>query len=229
MSQLKDNGHEFDIPHTWKILLSDELNQQKFTLLKSKLSIAYATEEVFPAQPQMFRALELCAPKGVRVVILGQDPYHTPGVADGLAFSSSAGNPLPPSLRNIFREIEGEYGTCPKMSDLSGWAKQGVLLLNTTLTVEAGVANSHSACGWHEFTDAVIRSLSEKEEHIVFLLWGNFARQKRELVDGSKHLILESAHPSPLSAHKGFLGNGHFKKANEYLEKHKRGSIDWCN
>lgn len=177
----------------------------------------------------MFRAFDMVEPKDVKVVILGQDPYHTPLVADGLAFSSPACNPVPPSLRNIFKEIEREYGTCPKTPDLTGWAKQGVLLLNATLTVEAGIANSHSAYGWHEFTDAVIRTLSEKEEHIVFLLWGNSAQKKMTLIGGSKHLILESAHPSPLSAHKGFLGNGHFKMANEYLGKQGRGSINWCN
>ena len=185
-------------------------------------------KKVFPPHANIFRAFDMCSPQDVRVVILGQDPYHTPGVADGLAFSSSNENSIPPSLRNIFKEIGQEYGTCPIIPDLTGWAKQGVLLLNATLTVEAGKANSHVAFGWHEFTDAVIRALSEKEEHIAFLLWGNYARQKSALINGSKHLILESAHPSPLSAHRGFFGNDHFKMANEYLAMKGRGSVDWC-
>ena len=220
--------NEVKIPPAWKPFLSAELRRPYFVELKDKLRIAYDSKEIFPAQSHIFRALTLCAPQDVRVVILGQDPYHTPLVADGLAFSSSNENFIPPSLRNIFKEIEREYGTCRKEPDLSRFAKQGVLLLNATLTVEAGKANSHVAFGWREFTDAVIRALSENEEHIVFLLWGNYARQKKSLIDASKHLILESAHPSPLSAHKGFLGNNHFKMANEYLEKHERGSINWC-
>ena len=227
MSKFNEHSNEVDIPPAWKQLLSEELRRPYFIELKNKLRIACESKEIFPAQSHIFRALTLCAPQDVRVVILGQDPYHTPRVADGLAFSSSNENSIPPSLRNIFKEIEREYGTCPQVPDLTDWAKQGVLLLNATLSVEAGKANSHVAFGWHEFTDAVIRTLSEKEEHIVFLLWGNSARQKNALINVSKHLVLESAHPSPLSAHKGFLGNGHFKKANEYLEKHRRGSINW--
>lgn len=258
------------IAEVWEILLGDELEKPYFKDLSDKVNKEYLSKIVFPPQPLIFRALELCPPKQVRLVILGQDPYHTPGVADGLAFSSPADNPIPPSLRNIFKEIEREYGKdcgvllemdeirdvgkAPKKAysdtmtespgphneevrhlhknrspDISGWAEQGVLLLNTSLTVEAGQANSHASFGWHEFTDAVICRLSEKEEHIVFLLWGNYARQKAALIDGSKHLILESAHPSPLSAYKGFLGNGHFKTANEYLATNGRGSINWCD
>jgi uracil-DNA glycosylase len=177
----------------------------------------------------MFRAFESASPKEVRVVILGQDPYHTPAVADGLAFSSFSTNPIPPSLLNIYKEIEAEFHTpCAHTPDLSHWAEQGVLLLNASLTVESGKANSHAAFGWHEFTDAVIESVSRECTHVVFLLWGNYAREKRTLIDATKHLILESPHPSPLSAHRGFLGNNHFKKANEYLEKHGRGTISWC-
>jgi uracil-DNA glycosylase len=177
----------------------------------------------------MFRAFDLCAPKDVRVVILGQDPYHTPGVADGLAFSSFPQNSVPPSLLNMHKEIEAEFGTtCARTPDLTRWATQGVLLLNTALTVQSGVANSHADYGWHMFTDAVIQVISNECEHVVFLLWGNNARQKHSLIDALKHCILESAHPSPLSAYKGFFGNDHFKKANEYLEQHQRGAISWC-
>ncbi len=221
------NSHEIDVPQAWKPLLSEELNRLNCTELVNKITLAYASDEVFPPQAQIFRALELCSPQRTRVVILGQDPYHTSGLADGLAFSTSESNPVPPSLRNIFNEIGQEYGTCPIIPNLTRWSKQGVLLLNATLTVEAGKANSHVTFGWHEFTNAVIGALSENEEHVVFLLWGNYARQKKKLIDASRHLILESAHPSPLSAHKGFLGNGHFKKANTYLDEHNRGQIDW--
>jgi uracil-DNA glycosylase len=171
----------------------------------------------------------MCAPADVRVVILGQDPYHTPGVADGLAFSSIEGNPVPPSLLNIYKEIESEFScSCPRTPDLTRWAEQGVLLLNASLTVRSGEANSHADIGWHEFTDAVIRIIGEKEEHVVFMLWGNYARQKRVLIDSDKHLILESPHPSPLAAHRGFFGNNHFKKANQYLLEKGRGQIVWC-
>lgn len=221
--------NEIKISPEWGELLFKEFTKSYFVELWEKAQKPFFSKNIFPHPANIFRALNMCAPKEVRVVILGQDPYHTPGVADGLAFSSPEGNPVPPSLRNIFKEIEREYGSCPQTPDLSSWAKQGVLLLNATLTVEAGKANSHVAFGWHEFTDTVIRLLSDKEQHIVFLLWGNSARQKNTLIDASKHLILESAHPSPLSSYKGFLGNGHFKKANEYLEKQGRRSIDWCN
>lgn len=213
----------------WESLLKGDFIQPYFQALRERVRAAYLKEKVFPHPSRMFRAFELCAPQEVRVVILGQDPYHTPGVADGLAFSSFPENPVPPSLENIYKEIEQEFGcACPRTPDLSHWAKQGVLLLNASLTVESGHANSHVEFGWHEFTDAVIRTISRECEHVVFLLWGNYARQKRTLIDPSKHLILESPHPSPLSAHKGFFGNGHFKSANAYLEKHDRGKVNWC-
>ncbi len=214
----------------WEVLLREEFMQPYFAQLREKVRKAYLSKKVFPPLAKMFRAFDMVAPKYVKVVILGQDPYHTPGVADGLAFSSLPENPVPPSLLNIYKEIEHEYGTmCPRNPDLTSWAEQGVLLLNASLTVESGVVNSHVEFGWHEFTDAVIRALSENQQHIVYMLWGNNARQKKELIDTTKHLILESAHPSPLSAHRGFLGNGHFKKANEYLAIHGRGSINWCD
>jgi uracil-DNA glycosylase len=213
----------------WEPLLTEEFAQPYFEELREKVRSAYLAGKVYPHPSRMFRAFALCVPKDVRVVILGQDPYHTPGVADGLAFSSFEKNPVPPSLLNMYKEIEAEFGcVCPRTPDLTHWAEQGVLLLNTALTVESGVANSHAEIGWHTFTDAVIRILSRNHEHIVFMLWGNNARQKRTLIDMAKHLILESPHPSPLSAHKGFFGNGHFKAANDYLEKHGRGGINWC-
>jgi uracil-DNA glycosylase len=161
-------------------------------------------------------------------VIIGQDPYHGEGQAHGLSFSVPKGVKPPPSLRNIYKEIEAEYGVkMPSSGDLTGWAAQGVLLLNATLTVEAGNAGSHQKKGWEDFTDAIIRIVNEKCEHVVFMLWGSYAQKKGAHIDRTKHLVLESVHPSPLSAHRGFLGNGHFKSANEYLAKHGRTPIDW--
>jgi|SRR3989344_1696354 len=213
----------------WELLLREEFAKSYFGELREKVRKAYLSGKVFPHPRSMFRAFDTCAPKEARAVILGQDPYHTPGVADGLAFSSFPTNLVPPSLENMYKEIEAEFScVCPRTPDLTHWAKQGVLLLNTALTVAAGQANSHADIGWHEFTDAVIHIVSRECEHVVFMLWGNNARQKRALIDASKHLILESPHPSPLSAHKGFFGNGHFKSANEYLEKYGRRKIDWC-
>ncbi len=211
----------------WKALLKNEFSKEYFTVLTEKVKEEYLSKKVFPHPKNIFRAFGMCAPKDIRVVILGQDPYHTPGVADGLAFSTLPGNPVPPSLQNIFKEIEQEYGTCDRNPDLTRWAEQGVLLLNASLSVKRGLANSHVDFGWHQFTDAVIKTISENTEHVVFLLWGSFAQKKTDLVDSSKHLILKSPHPSPLSAHRGFLGCGHFKLANEYLREHKRGEINW--
>ena len=220
---------EIKIAPEWGALLNEEFQKPYFQELRGKVRQAYLTKKVFPKPERMFRALNVCKPSDIRVVILGQDPYHTPGVADGLAFSSVPGNPVPPSLQNIYKEIEAEFGSaCVKSSDLTHWAEQGVLLLNASLTVESGIANSHSEIGWHEFTDAVIRIISETQEHNVFILWGNYARAKRSLINHEKHLVLESAHPSPLSVHKGFSGNGHFKAANKYLSENGRGEINWC-
>jgi uracil-DNA glycosylase len=217
-----------DVRLGWERLLHEECVKPYFVRLQKRVREAYIKSTVFPPSSKMFRALETCTPENVRVVILGQDPYHTPGVADGLAFSSNEGNPMPPSLQNIYKEIAQEFACSPRTTpDLSDWAKQGVLLLNASLTVESGRANSHVEFGWHEFTDAVIVAVSRECEHVVFMLWGNYAREKRVLIDDTKHLILESAHPSPLSAHRGFLGNGHFKKANEYLDEHRGGEIFW--
>lgn len=212
----------------WKRLLTAEFEKPYFTVLSEKVRADYVKGPVFPHPSRVFRAFELVKPDDVRVVILGQDPYYTPGVADGLAFSTLPENPIPPSLQNIFKEIANEYGRPTAIDpELTRWAKQGVLLLNASLSVRGGQANSHQDYGWHQFTDAVIHALSETQEHIVFLLWGAFAGRKAALIDQSKHLVLTSAHPSPLSAHKGFFGNGHFTRANEFLRKQNRGEIDW--
>lgn len=214
----------------WKTLLSEEFSKPYFNELREKVRQAYLSGKVFPKPTDIFRAFDLVTPADVKVVILGQDPYHTPGVAHGLAFSTHSGNQIPPSLLNIFKEIEAEYGQpANRDPDLTRWATQGVLLLNASLSVAAGQANSHESFGWHQFTDAAIKALSDKEEDIVFMLWGSFAQKKEALIDWTKHLVLKSAHPSPLSAHRGFLGNGHFKQANEYLKTHDRGEIDWLS
>lgn len=223
-----DEARDVKIAPEWKALLEEEFAKPYFAELSGKVREEYLKGPVFPHPSKVFRAFELVKPEEVKVVILGQDPYHTPGVADGLAFSSIEGNPIPPSLQNMFKEIEAEFGTpCVKSPDLTRWAKQGVLLLNASLSVRSGQANSHADFGWHMFTDAIIRAISEKCENVVFLLWGSFAGQKEDLIDWSKHLVLKSAHPSPLSAYRGFFGNGHFKKTNEYLKEHGRGEIDW--
>lgn len=212
----------------WKKLLKDEFEKPYFLELSEKVRNEYLSEMVFPNPKNIFRAFEIINPEDVKVVILGQDPYHTPGVADGLAFSTLPNNKIPPSLLNIFKEIENEYGKpCDRNPDLTRWAEQGVLLLNASLSVRSGEANSHSGFGWHEFTDSVIKELSEKHQHIVFILWGAFAGKKEELIDSKKHLILKSPHPSPLSANRGFFGNNHFRLANEYLKEHGRDQIDW--
>jgi len=212
----------------WKKLLTEEFGKPYFVELTEKVRAEYLGEKVYPHPSKIFRAFELRKPEDIKVVILGQDPYHTPGVADGLAFSTPSKNPVPPSLQNMFKEIEAEFGIkVEKNPDLTRWAEQGVLLLNASLSVRSGEANSHADYGWHQFSDAVIKAISDKTEHVVFLLWGSFAGKKEALIDWDKHLVLKSAHPSPLSAHKGFLGNNHFKLANEYLEKHGRGVVDW--
>jgi uracil-DNA glycosylase len=221
-------GADVKIDPAWKALLAEEFEKPYFKELAEKVRAEYLAGPVFPHPARAFRAFELVKPEEVRVVILGQDPYHTPGVADGLAFSTLPGNRIPPSLQNIFKEIGAEYGTpCEKNPDLTRWARQGVLLLNASLSVRSGAANSHADFGWHIFTDAVIRAISESSQHVVFMLWGSFAGQKGEAIDPTKHLVLKSPHPSPLSASKGFFGNNHFKVANEYLLANGREEIDW--
>lgn len=224
------NHAEVNIAPEWKEVLSHEFGKEYFLELTKKVRKDYLAGPVFPHPKNIFRALDLVPPENVRVVILGQDPYHTPGVADGLAFSTLEDNPIPPSLKNIFKEIENEYGnSCNKNPDLTRWAEQGVLLLNASLSVKSGQANSHAEYGWHTFTDEIIKTISKTQEHVVFLLWGAFAAKKEDLIDWTKHLVLTSAHPSPLSANKGFFGNNHFKLTNEYLKEHGRTEIDWTS
>lgn len=212
---------------SWKPFLNSEFAKPYFQELSAFLRTAYETSTVFPTKPQVFRAFTTDL-REVKVVILGQDPYHTPGAAHGLAFSVPNSQPIPPSLINIYKEIDAEYGQhANKTGNLASWQSQGVLLLNNVLTVEAHKAGSHRGKGWESFTEATVKYLNQECEHLVFILWGRDARSKKPLIDTSKHLVLESAHPSPLSAHSGFLGNGHFKKANEFLSQHGLPEIVW--
>lgn len=219
---------EVRIEQSWKNALSGEFEKPYFESLVRFLHEEKAQGRmIFPPGSQIFKAFELTPLSEVKVVILGQDPYHGPGQAHGLSFSVPEGVPAPPSLKNIFKEIESDLGQ--KMSgypNLENWAKQGVLLLNAVLTVRASEAASHSRIGWQEFTDAVIRYISENCEGVVFMLWGNFARGKSELIDHSRHCVLEAAHPSPL-ARGAFFGCRHFSKANAYLVAHGKSQIDW--
>ncbi len=220
---------EVAIDPSWKQRLACEFKQPYFQELAAFVKKEYQNAVVYPPPKHIFKAFDLCPFENVRVVILGQDPYIGPKQANGLSFAVEYGVPLPPSLQNIYKEIEAEYGATMHnhSGDLSRWAKQGVLLLNATLTVRARLSNSHAGKGWERFTDAAIAALSREREHLVFMLWGNYARKKGAHIDRTKHLVLESAHPSPLSASAGFFGNGHFKKANEYLSAHGIPSIDW--
>jgi uracil-DNA glycosylase len=217
------------IEDSWKQQLQAGFNQPYFAgiidfLKKEK----QAGKTIYPAGPNIFNAFNTTPFDKVKVVILGQDPYHNPHQAHGLSFSVPKDVTPPPSLVNIFKEIHQDLDIpIPSHGNLEKWAHQGVLLLNAALTVEAHKANSHSKIGWHQFTDDVIRIISEKKDHVVFILWGGFAKGKQELIDKNKHLVLTSAHPSPLSAHNGFWGNHHFSKANEWLKKHGEKAIDW--
>lgn len=212
---------------SWKTFLESEFAKPYFQDLSRFLHDAYENSTVFPAKAQVFRAFTTDL-NTVKVVILGQDPYHTPGAAHGLAFSVPSSQPIPPSLVNIYKEIDAEYGQhANSTGNLKSWQDQGVLLLNNVLTVEAHKAGSHRGKGWETFTEATVRYLNENCQHLVFLLWGRDARSKKGLVDQSKHLVLESAHPSPLSAHNGFFGNGHFLKTNQFLTEHNLDEIVW--
>ena len=219
---------EVRIEHSWKAALAGEFEKEYFGSLVRFLHGEKASgKTIYPPGSQIFRAFDLTPVDKVKVVILGQDPYHGPGQAHGLSFSGPAGVPAPPSLKNIFKEIETDLGV--KMSgypDLENWARQGVLLLNAVLTVRSGEAASHSKIGWQEFTDAVIKYISDNCEGVVFMLWGNFARTKAELIDRSRHVVLEAAHPSPL-ARGAFFGCRHFSLANAALSSYGRTPIDW--
>jgi uracil-DNA glycosylase len=221
---------EVKIASGWKKILEKEFKEAYFHDLVNFLKLEKSSKQiVYPPGPLIFNAFNQTDFDKVKVVILGQDPYHGPNQAHGLSFSVQKGIPAPPSLVNIFKEINADLGiTNPKtMGDLTYWAKQGVLLLNATLTVRANQPNSHAGIGWQRFTDKVIQVLNDHGEHLVFMLWGNFAKEKGMHINTQKHLVLKAAHPSPFSADKGFLGCKHFSKTNEYLVKHGKTPIDW--
>lgn len=224
------------IEENWRQELAEEFGKDYFTRLTAFVENAYATATVFPPREKLFSAFARTPFAATKVVIIGQDPYHEPGQAQGLAFYVPPTVKPPPSLRNIAKELSAEFPDLQASSfelrsspfpDLLSWADQGVLLINATLTVEAGKAGSHQKRGWEEFTDAAIRRLSEKREHLVFLLWGAYAQKKGAVIDRTRHLVLESAHPSPLSARHGFFGNGHFRQANDYLTANGLKPISW--
>lgn len=206
------------IAKDWKEHLDEEFSKDYFQDLVDFVKNEYNEHTIYPSGDLIFNAFEQCRWDDLKIVIIGQDPYHGPGQAHGLCFSVNHGVKFPPSLRNIFKEIDLEFNNgLPTDGDLTRWANQGVLLLNATLTVRSGEAGSHQGKGWETFTDNVIKIINKKKKNIVYLLWGNFARSKKKLIDVDVNLVLESPHPSPLSAHRGFLGNDHFKKANDYL------------
>ncbi len=216
------------IDESWRERLQSEFDAPYFAQLTDFVRHEYATTRVYPPGSQMFAAFDACPFDKVKVVILGQDPYHEPGQAHGLCFSVNDGVPFPPSLQNIFKEIHDDIGTpVPMSGDLTRWANQGVLLLNATLTVRAHPDGSHQNKGWEQFTDAVIHRLAQERENLVFILWGAYAQRKGEFIDRSRHLVLQSPHPSPLSAHRGFFGNRHFSRTNEYLTAHGIEPILW--
>lgn len=216
------------ITDKWDEILKDQFVSNEYLKLREFLKSEYSSKTIYPSMYDIFNSMKYTDFDNVKVVLLGQDPYHNEGQAMGLSFSVPKGIAVPPSLVNIYKEINSELGIPPKNhGDLTGWAKQGVLLLNAVLTVRAHQANSHKGKGWEYFTDSIIKKISEEKEHVVFLLWGGNARSKKPLIDKNKHLILECAHPSPLSAYNGFFGCGHFIKTNEYLINHGLTPIDW--
>lgn len=212
----------------WKALLADEFNKPYFEQLAAFVRNEYAGGVCYPPAGQLFRAFDACPLENVKVVLLGQDPYHEPGQAEGLCFSVPQGIQPPPSLQNIFKEIQSDCGTVPPDSgSLLHWAQQGVLLLNSVLSVRAHIASSHAGHGWETFTDAAIAKVAAAKENLVFLLWGSYAQKKGALIDRQRHLVLSSAHPSPLSAYRGFFGNHHFSLTNQYLSAHGKAPIVW--
>lgn len=216
------------IEETWKNRLKEEFEKDYFIRLTSFVKEEYRTKRVYPPASQLFNAFDECPFDNVKVVIVGQDPYHETGQANGLCFSVNDGVPFPPSLNNIFLEIKQDLGTeIPHSGNLERWAKQGVLLLNATLSVQAHKAGSHQHKGWEEFTDAAITHLSNERENLVFILWGSYAQRKGETIDANRHFVLKSPHPSPLSAYRGFFGNKHFSRTNEYLIAHGKEPIVW--
>lgn len=216
------------IESSWKELLQPEFEKNYFIELTNFVRCEYEKQTIYPPGKYIFNAFNLCPFNEIKVVIIGQDPYHGPGQAHGLCFSVQDGVTFPPSLRNIFKEINNDLRKpVPDTGNLTRWAQQGVLLLNATLTVRAHQAGSHQKKGWELFTDAVIKKVALEKEHVVFMLWGAYAQRKGQMIDRNNHLVLESVHPSPLSASRGFFGNNHFSKANDYLIKHEKKPIDW--
>ena len=216
------------IEKSWKKHLEVEFEESYFIQLVEFVKSEYANYKIYPHGKQIFNAFDHCSFGNTKVVIIGQDPYHGVGQANGLCFSVSDGIRKPPSLVNIFKEIASDLSNpIPESGNLERWAKQGILLLNATLTVRASTPGSHQNKGWETFTDAVIKELHEQKQHIVFLLWGAYAQKKGAIIDRSKHLVLESAHPSPFAVHRGFFGNRHFSKCNAYLERNGKQSINW--
>jgi len=219
---------DIKIEQSWKDVLNEEFEEDYFKNLVDFVKSEYKRHTIYPPGRHIFSAFDHCPFDSVKVVILGQDPYHGPGQANGLCFSVNDGVRKPPSLVNIFKEINADLGKpIPESGNLERWASQGILLLNATLTVRANQAGSHQKKGWEIFTDAVIRSISEKKEGIVFILWGAYAQNKGAVIQQNKHYVLKSAHPSPLSAHNGFFGNKHFSKTNEYLTQIGKSQIIW--
>ncbi|MGE5421031.1 MAG: uracil-DNA glycosylase [Chloroflexota bacterium] len=218
---------EVKIDSSWKSVLNDEFEKEYFKKLADFVKSEYRCGTVFPPGALIFNAFNLCPFEKVKAVIVGQDPYHGPGQAHGLCFSVREGVDYPPSLLNIFKEINSDLGEKPLSGNLERWASQGVLLLNATLTVKAHMAGSHQRKGWEEFTDNVINVLNRDKKNLVFFLWGAYAQKKCETIDRTKHLVLESVHPSPLSASRGFFGNRHFSRCNEYLKAHGIEPVDW--
>lgn len=216
------------IEESWKAVLANEFEKPYFQELTNFVRSEYRSHTVYPPAKLIFNAFDQCPFDQLKVVILGQDPYHGPGQAHGLCFSVNEGIPFPPSLRNIFKELKGDIDKpIPESGSLIDWAKQGVLLLNATLTVRAGQAGSHQKKGWEDFTDAVIHRINEQKEHVVFILWGSYAIRKGEFIDQQKHLVLTSVHPSPLSASRGYFGNHHFSRTNEFLAVKGLKPIAW--
>ena len=216
------------IGNDWDSALKKEFESDYFKKIEEFTNEEYATRTVYPPKDEIFNAFKFTPLKNVKVVILGQDPYHEEGQAHGLAFSTPEGRPIPRSLKNIFKEIQNEYSyPIPESGCLESWANQGVFLLNTVLTVRKGEANSHSDCGWQIFTDNVIKILNKQEQPIVFLLWGKQAEKKKEFLDNPNHLVLVTSHPSPFSARRGFFESNHFKLANEFLSENNIKEIDW--
>lgn len=221
---------EVKIEPSWKSVLSDEFEKPYFKWLTDFVRNEYLSSgvKIYPPASKIFEAFNSTPFDDVKVVIIGQDPYHGPGQANGLCFSVNPGCRFPPSLNNIFKEIQNETGRpVPENGDLSRWANQGVLLLNSTLTVREHSPKSHSTIGWEEFTDKAVKELAAKRDNLVFMLWGSDAIKKGSFIDKNRHLVLTSPHPSPLSAHRGFFGNGHFNKANDYLIEHGKTPIEW--